>query len=54
MRLNWFFIIFCGIIPLVSVLGMAVTLIRDHIKAKRRAKRCHGTIRYWWELKVDK
>ena len=52
MEYNWFFIIFCGIMPLGVIVGMTVVLIRDHIKAKRRDKRCHQRIMNWWELTV--
>ena len=51
-KINWFFIIFCVLIPFGSVIGMGITLIVDHVKAKRRHKRDHREIDEWWKMTV--
>lgn len=50
--LNWFGIFFAFGIPLGIIVGMIAVMIRDHLKAKKRDKRCHQVIHYWWEMKV--
>lgn len=50
--MNWIGIGFCCIFVIGVPVGMAVVLIRDHIKAKRRDRRCHRGIKYWWEMEV--
>lgn len=32
--------------------AMVVLLIKEHCDKKRRHKRCHAPIEYWWERKV--
>lgn len=51
---NYFALIFCFILPLGIVVGMAAVLIRDHVRAKRRRRRCHKAIETWQDLRVDK
>lgn len=53
MKINWFMLIFSVIIPAASFVGMAVILIKDAVKKKRREKRNHCEILYWWDLKVE-
>ena len=54
MTINYFALILVVILPLAVIAGMAAVLIHDHIKAKRRDKRCHQVIRNWWEMEVGK
>lgn len=52
--MNWFNWIGL-IIPLMLIaapFGMAAVLIRDHVRAKRRHKRCHRPMSSWHELYV--
>jgi hypothetical protein len=49
---NWFALILVVIVPGCVIAGMAAVLIHDHIKAKRRDKRCHQRILNWWEMEV--
>ncbi|MBO7308549.1 MAG: hypothetical protein J6V38_02840 [Kiritimatiellae bacterium] len=51
--INWFALIFVVILPVGVMCGMAAVLIRDHIKARRRARRLHRPIDSWYELRVD-
>jgi hypothetical protein len=39
--------------PACVIAGMAAVLIHDHIKTKKRNRRCHQRIRNWWELEVE-
>lgn len=51
--MNWIGILFSFAAPVAVVVGMALVLIRDHVKAKRRERRCHGRVRNWWELRAE-
>jgi hypothetical protein len=44
MAINYFALILVVIVPLAVIAGMAAVLIRNHVKAKRRDKRCHQRI----------
>ena len=50
---NVFAFIFVVLLPLGIVVGMAAVLIRDRIRAGRRAKRLHKEIKNWYDLRVD-
>ena len=50
---NWLALILVVIVPGCVIAGMAAVLIRDHIKAKRRDKRCHQRVMNWWEMKAE-
>ena len=49
---NYFALIFVFILPACVVIGMAAVIIRDHLKAKRRDRRCHRPIDEWWQMEV--
>ena len=49
---NWFGVFFSFGIPAGVIVAMIAMLIHDHRKAKRRSRRCHRKIEYWWERKV--
>ena len=48
---NWIGCIIPALL-LLSPIGMAIVLIRDKVKAKRRRRRCHRLISTWHELYV--
>ena len=52
MNVNWFFIILTGGLLFGTPIGMAAVLIRDHIRKKRRERRCHRAIEEWWQMEV--
>lgn len=52
MTINYFALILVVILPLAVIAGMAAVLIHDHVKAKRRDKRCHQRIMNWYDLRV--
>lgn len=52
MVVNWFAIILWIVCPSCAIAGMAAVLIHDHIKRKRRHKRCYQPIMNWWERKA--
>lgn len=54
MSFNWFGIAFVFILPLGVIVGMAAVLIRDHRKARRRARRLHRNIDDWQQMRADK
>lgn len=51
--MNWMGVFFSFGIPAGVIIAMGAMLIRDHLKAKRRDKRCHQRIRNWWEMRAE-
>lgn len=51
--MNWIGILFAGSLVIGTPIGMAIVLICDHVKARRRKKRCHGRMLNWWELRAE-
>ena len=51
--LNWFAIILVFALPIAVIIGMIVEIVKNHRKAKRRAKR-HREIEEWWKMEVKK
>lgn len=51
--INWIGVFFAFGIPAGIIVGMAAVLIRDHIKKKRRDRRCHRAIDEWWTLRAE-
>lgn len=54
MDINWFAVILLIVTFIFTPAGMAAVLIRDHVRAKRRRRRCHKAIETWQDLRVDK